>query len=129
MPNGMASPPVAWLLSEGRAVGPPMSWSDGRPKCATDMPTICQSNPGGPLAATTLYENTSRVSPTTTAEPGQYQALPDWGITPSCGVRQPPPCSTVLLCTFPGFVTELSGLAVPVIVSDIHHTTRPSGSE
>src|SRR5215207_4530557 len=129
MPHGTAWPADSWLLSTGRSAGPPMSWSDGRLKVATEVPMICQSNPGGPSAATTLAENTLRVSPVTTAEPGQYQAEPDWGITLRCGVRQPPPWSTVLLCTLPGFETELSGLAVPVIVSDIHHSTRPSGNE
>src|ERR687897_919773 len=90
---------------------------------------ICQSNPAGPLAATTLYENGLTVLPVTTAWPGQYQAEPDGGIALRCGVRQPPPWSTVLLCTLPAFETELSGLAVPVMVSDIHHATRPSGYE
>ena len=44
------------------------------------------------------------------------------------GVKQLAACRTRLLCTLPTFATELSGLAVPVIVSDIHQLVLPSGS-
>jgi hypothetical protein len=97
----------------------------------TDIPTTDQSKPGGPDADTSLYENTFIVFPWMTTDPGQYHAPPELGTSsglPKVGVRQLPLCCTMSLCTFPRFDTELSGLAVPVVVSDIHHRVRPSGT-
>ncbi len=75
-----------------------------------------------------MYPNTRKVFPETTPDPGQCHAEPCAGNGVNDGVRQLAACRTRLLCTLPTFETELSGLAVPVIVSDIHQLVVPSGS-